>query len=217
MNSFRNLSLSILILVGLTSTGLAEPYSHTWEQSNTGAKNSEKVSSDYTLGWQDVQKAGAPADVYTNEVEAPVVVNVAELPALIAAARAPQNVVEEGEVAASSQSITRPSGSDRVLRGPSNYSVPVHNITVRTQALYDYYTSAYRYVYMVEVVTHESTGTYRQTYWNTAQWKDYDVYLKNLKAGDRYEVRVTWDDGQYTILNNSVERNPYRTVYISSP
>ena len=82
---------------------------------------------------------------------------------------------------------------------------------------FDHYADNYRYVSKVEVVTYRGDYPRTDVYENYAQYSTYDVYINDLKAGDRYEVRVTWDDGTYRIINRSVTRHPEYNVRVSTP
>jgi hypothetical protein len=202
---------SLALILGLTSAALAQPYSETWEESNTAPM--AQVSSEYTLGWQDTHKEiavkeSAPA------VEAPVAVNLAELPGLISAAGGAVSL-ESGMEIASAGIVT--SRRARSLRGPSSVSVPTHDITLRADRYFDHYTDNYRYVNRVEVVTYRGDFPRTEVYENPAQYSTYDVYINDLKVGDRYEVRVTWDDGTFRIIDRSIGRHPEYNVRVSTP
>ncbi len=49
------------------------------------------------------------------------------------------------------------------------------------------------------------------------QHSTYEVYIRELRAGDRYEVRVTWDDGKFRIIQRDVTRRPEYNVRVSEP
>ena len=202
--------ITLAIIVGLTSTLLAEPYSQGWESSNLEV--ADAGSSAYTLGWQDaatptrVTQAAVAAPV----VEAPVIVNLAELPALIAAAT-------PGPSPAELAAAARYSNRGRRLRGPSSVSVPTHDITFRADRYFDVWSNNYRYVSRVEVVTYRGDFPRTEVYENGPQYSTYEVYINDLKAGDRYEVRVTWDDGKYRTIERNVTRHPEYNVRVSEP
>lgn len=206
---------SLALILGMTSTVLAQPYSQSWEESNSAPLT---ASSEYTLGWQETGISAGPATVapVSTAVEAPVAVNLAALPALIAAATSSVSVDESQEIAiaASSPTFQR---RNRSLRGPSPVSVPTHNITFRAERYFDHWTDNYRYVNKVEVVTYRGGYPRTEVYENVAQYSTYELYIRDLKAGDRYEVRVTWDDGSYRTLDRSIGRHPEYNVRVSSP
>ncbi len=205
--------ITLAIIAGLTSTLLAEPYSQGWESSNLEV--ADTGSSAYTLGWQDTS-ASAPAPqaaVTAPAVEAPVIVNLAELPALIAAAT-PYTGPSPAELAAAARySHNR----GRSLRGPSSVSVPTHDITFRADRYFDVWSNNYRYVSRVEVVTYRGDFPRTEVYENSPQYSTYEVYINDLKAGDRYEVRVTWDDGKCRTIERNVTRRPEYNVRVSEP
>lgn len=229
--------ISLAILLGLTSVALAEPYSPSWEESNKAAATVADASSSYTLDWQDTAVPAAPSKpaeapefgaagapkAAPGAVEAPVAVNLAALPGLISAATggaAVSNVSVHPSIAAASSlaaNRNRPVYRTRALRGPSPVSVPEHDITLHAERYFDTWADNYRYVNRVEVVTYRGGFPRTEVYENTAQYSTYDVYINDLKQGDRYEVRVTWDDGKYRILDRSIGRHPERFVRVSTP
>lgn len=216
MNCVKRYISLALIIVGLNSAAMAQSYSQTWEESNPATV--AEAGSEYTLDWQDTHApAAAPAQEPVLAVEAPVAVNLAALPSLIAASGGSLSLPQAVEVATAESQI--PSPGYRALRGPSNVSVPTHDITLHAERYYDNYTSNYRYVSKVEVVVWRGNTSYPGTdvYENYAQYSTYDVYINDLKAGDRYEVRVTWDDGTYRTIERSVSRHPEHNVRVNSP
>jgi hypothetical protein len=219
VNRFRYILTLAFILISLGGAQ-AQSYSESWEDSNSAPPID--TSSEYTLGWQDTQSlapAVAPASVESAVVEAPVAVNLAALPALIASSAPAISLEPALEIAAASDLVSSFSYQPRALRGPSRVSVPTHDITLHAERYYDYYADNYRYVSKVEVVVWRGNTSYpgTDTYENYSQYSTYDVYINDLKVGDRYEVRVTWDDGKYRILERSVGRYPDHHVRVSSP
>lgn len=201
--------ITLAIIAGLSCTVLAEPYSQRWESSNVQVADSG-VSA-YTLGWQETAvPAAPPVSVVAPTVEAPVVVNLAELPGLIAASRPS---LEASDLAAAAHYAQR----GRRLRGPSPVSVATHDITLRADRYFDVWSDNYRYVSRVEVVTYRGDYPRTEVYENNPGYSTYEVYINDLKAGDRYEVRVTWDDGKYRTIERNVTRHPEYNVRISQP
>lgn len=205
--------ITLAIIAGLTSTLLAEPYSQGWESSNLEV--ADAGSNAYTLGWQDT---AAPARAAVTSiaasaaaVEAPVVVNLAQLPTLIAAAQ-PAPAISPADLAA-----LRYANRGRRLRGPSAVSVPTYDITFRADRYFDVWANNYRYVSRVEVVTYRGGFPRTEVYENSPQYSTYEVYINDLKAGDRYEVRVTWDDGKCRTIERNVTRYPEYNVRVSEP
>lgn len=209
--------ISLAIVCAMTSSALAQPYSLCWEESNAAPS---KATSEYTLGWQDTGVATAPSQgtpsAASSKVEAPVAVNLAALPALIAAATGGSESYLPGQSVALASSPVRYRQS-RSLRGPSSVSVPTHDITFRAERYFDHWTDNYRYVNKVEVVTYRGGYPRTEVYENVAQYGTYVVYINDLKVGDRYEVRVTWDDGSYRIVDRSIGRHPQYNVRVTSP
>lgn len=222
--------INLAILLGLTSGALAQPYSPAWDGSNKEAAVVADASSSYTLDWSDTAVPAAPSKPAAATfggppavVEAPVVVNLATLPGLISAATGgagASNVSIHPTISAASGYAANRGNSafrTRALRGPSRVSVPEHDITLHAERYFDTWADNYRYVNRVEVVTYRGGFPRTEVYENTAQYSTYDVYINDLKQGDRYEVRITWDDGKYRILDRSIGRHPERFVRVSTP
>ena len=217
VNSVKRYISLALILVGLSTAAMAQSYSQSWEESNPSSTVAT-ASSEYTLDWQDTHReAAAPVKETAPAVEAPVAVNLAALPSLIAASGGGLSFPQAMAMAAAENPISY--SQPRALRGPSNVSVPTHDITLHADRYYDNYSSNYRYVSKVEVVVWRGNTSYpgTDTYTNYSQYSTYDVYINDLKAGDRYEVRVTWDDGTYRTIERSVSRHPEYNVRVSTP
>lgn len=201
--------LIVLLLASFSAS--AEPYSRTWDQTAPATTIS---SSSYTLGWDNTSvEPHLPSPEPVALVEVPVAINLRALPSLIAANQAP--------------SLTKPNtphplsrGRAR-LHGPSDVTVPQHDVTLHAERYYDYGTDAYRLVSKVEVATYRSGGSraYPKTdvYENFAGYSTFDVVLKGLKAGDRYEVRITWDDGRYRLIERAIDRYPDHVLRVSQP
>ncbi len=200
------------LLLAMSSMALSQSYSENWDDSNSGPV--ARSSAEYTLGWQDTQDAAqvstSPCNLAT-AVEVPVAVNLAALPQLISASSLP----EVGEVAVAPAFVDP--GRTRALRGPSPVPVPTHDIVLHADRYFDTYADNYRYVHRVEVVTYRGDFPRTEVYENPAQYSTFDVYINDLKVGDRFEVRVTWDDGNYRIIDRSVGRYVERHVRVSTP
>ncbi len=221
--------ITLAIIVGLTTTLLADPYSQGAHSSNglNLVVVADNGMSSYTLDWHDTSvPPAAPQSVAPTmgsmalpqaispamgAVEAPVIMNLADLPALI---RAAQPGPSPTELAAASRAFNRGGG----LRGPSRVEVPTHNITFRADRYFDVWANNYRYVSRIEVLTYRGgTSPRTEVYENSPQYSTYEVYIRELRAGDRYEVRVTWDDGKYRIFQRDVTRRPEYNVRVSEP
>lgn len=90
-------------------------------------------------------------------------------------------------------------------------------VAVTAKESYDYYKSRYRKVKRVESIVYRGGYPQETTYCNQAKYDSYDIYLKNLKVGDRYQVRVTWDDGSHRTLDRTIGTDPATSVLIDQP
>ncbi len=50
-----------------------------------------------------------------------------------------------------------------------------------------------------------------------ADYRSFVVRLTELEPGDRFEVRVTWDDGTHRTVSRTVDSNPQSTILIDEP
>lgn len=213
MNTLKTIFQAILIL-SLTSVAVAEPYALGWEQVNA-AEASTKA--EYTLGWDDVQSEASLSDapvveIQEDVVEPPVAVNLSELPGKILAVHAPVVRYLPGP-SGESDDDTPAWVEDNVEEKP----VPRFNIELSSHQHFDHYKDRYRQVEKVEVVTYRGGYPQTETHENFGSYTEYDVTLQDLKPGDRYEVKVTWDDGSYRCLDTTVDEYPERNVIIDEP
>jgi hypothetical protein len=99
---------------------------------------------------------------------------------------------------------------------PDEYPEPV-DVTVLAVQVYDHYKERYRKVKRVE------SWVYRRAYYqhiihcNRARYTSFDVTLYDLEKGDRFETRVTWDDGSHRTLDRTLGANPQLDFYIDEP
>ena len=143
----------------------------------------------YTLNWEDVSNH---VDRATPEAETP------ELPS-------------EGKVAMMGpiKSVEPPPVAVKKL--------PTYNIEFSASQYYDTYAERYLRVSRVEVETFRK-GTYTcETFENRGCWNSFPVYVKNLKQGERYRVRVVWDNGSNRTLDKTVDSYTASTIYINEP
>jgi hypothetical protein len=188
MNARQSL-FAIILTLATAGAGLAQEYQLGWDQLNEGSSAKEKA---YTLNWEDVSA----------HVERSAPQPQAEL--------APE-MPEKGKVAMM--------GPIEELRPPSSArrSVPTQNIEFSASQYYDSYASRYLRVTRVEVETFRM-GTYTcETFENRGAWNTFPVYVNNLKQGERYRVRVVWDNGSNRTLDKTVDTYTPDTVYINQP
>jgi len=96
------------------------------------------------------------------------------------------------------------------------YFEPV-DVTILAVQLYDHYKGRYRAVRRVE------SWVYRRSYYqhiihcNRAKYASFDVTLYDLEKGDRFETRVTWDDGSHRSIDHTLGNAPQLKFYIDEP
>lgn len=199
--------------MALASAAVANPFSQTWEESNPSTAHSLDKAATLSLPSQPLQSFATPI-LTSPAVEPPIAVNLATLPNLIANYRANSHQPE-------SKAANRTHQAKRGLRGPSSTPVPSYSVVLRAERYFDNSTNNYRLVNKVEVLTYRKGYSYaypkKDTYENYAGYSTYDVYLRDLKPGDRYEARITWDDGSYRIIERSIDRYPEANVRVSEP
>lgn len=199
--------------MALASAAAANPFSQTWEESNPSIASSLDQAATISLPNQTLQPLVAPIPS-APIVEPPVAVNLTTLPNLIANYRASSHQLEP-------KAGNRAYQAKRGLRGPSSTPVPSYSVVLHAERYFDNSTNNYRLVNKVEVLTYRkgysSAYPKKDTYENYAGYSTYDVYLRDLKPGDRYEARITWDDGSYRIIERSIDRYPEHNVRVSEP
>lgn len=144
---------------------------------------------DYTLNWEDVSNHVDRAD------------ETAATPVL----------PERGKVAMM--------GPIKQLAPPKPQPVRVRTYDIEFSAsqYYDTYAERYLQVTRVEVETFRK-GTYTsETFENRGCWRSYPVYLKDLKAGERFRVKVVWDNGSNRTIDKTVDSYTASTIYIDQP
>jgi hypothetical protein len=152
-------------------------------------KVSAAKGKDYTLNWEDVSSHVDRAD--------PAAVT-AELP-------------KRGKVAMMGpvKNVTPPPVVVKKL--------PTFNIEFSASQYYDTYAERYLQVAKVEVETFRK-GTYSyETFENRGCWTSFPVYLKSLKEGERFRVRVVWDNGSNRTIDKTVDSFTASTFYIDEP
>lgn len=98
----------------------------------------------------------------------------------------------------------------------SEYSEPV-TVTVEANQLYDHYEERYRLVRRVE------TWVFRRSYYehiincNKAEYQRFSVSLFELEKGDRFQMRITWDDGSHRTIDQTMKDQPELEIFIDEP
>ena len=91
------------------------------------------------------------------------------------------------------------------------------NVEFNANQYYDHYKQRYLIVRAVEVATTRDGYTRYETYENIGQCRSYPVYLRELKEGDSYEVRVIWNDGSNRTVSDTIDNYSYGTVVVDTP
>ena len=189
MNAKQSL-FAIILTLATAASGMAQEYQLGWDQINEGSSAKEKA---YTLNWEDVS-----THVDRSEPQ----------PEVEIAPEAP----EKGKVA-----MMGPIEELRPPQAVQQRYVPSQNIEFSASQYYDSYAERYLRVTRVEVETFRM-GTYTcETFENRGAWNTFPVYVKNLKQGERYRVRVVWDNGSNRTLDKTVDTYTPDTVYINQP
>jgi hypothetical protein len=182
--------LFLFIFVITTGSVAAQEYQLDWEQSKGVTP---KRSLDYTLGWGSVDEH--------------VVRSVSE----------PEPEMVEPMVVAAQPNIVLapPEPEPREVR---RVYTPSRMVELNANQYYDHYAQKYLLVREVEVVVFKGGGSYTSEVWeNRARYRSYAVYLNDLKPGDRYQVRIIWDDGSNRTIEETIDRNSYSTVVVDQP
>ncbi len=204
------LIFTALVFLALSSSSLADPYSLGWEEVNA---SEPAAKAEYTLGWDEVQaepSMEAAPEVQEEElVEPPVAVNLSELPGRMLVSAVPTTPAV--------RYMSTDDSSARVSTRRPEVTPPRFNIELSSYQHFDHYNDRYRQVEKVEVVTYRGGFPQTETHENFGGHTEYDVFLNDMKPGDRYQVRVIWDDGSYRDLDRTIDRFPEENVVIDEP
>ena len=99
-------------------------------------------------------------------------------------------------------------------------TIPVVDpITVQITAKqsWDHYKNRYRKVSRVESLVYRGGYPQDVVHCNRADYYAYDVYLNDLEPGDRYKVRVTWDDGSHRTVERTIGSLSATSLVIDEP
>lgn len=195
--------LGIFIALALVLSGpiQAEPYALGWEDINTITNEQD---AEYTLDWEDTQVNSRAADDPLPE------------PATEADIEA-QAEAEEVAAQPPTRRLPRTNGGPLLLRSRPNIEVPSFDIELSAMRRFDSWTDRYRSVHHVEVMTYRGGYPQHEVFENTADFFEFEVYLNDMKPGDRYEAKVVWDDGSFRYLEQTIDRFPDLNVIIDEP
>jgi hypothetical protein len=90
-------------------------------------------------------------------------------------------------------------------------------VSITAEQSYDHYKGRYRKVSKVESLVYRGGYPQDTVHCNRGDYDSFDVYINDLKAGDRYKVRVTWDDGSHRTVENTIGPYSRDTVVIREP
>lgn len=194
--STKFIAILSTILFLSTMISQAQPYELDWNNLN---QSTVKAEDSYTLQWEDVDE----------HVD-----------------KAPDKVMAEAEekylvaVFPGRYSRVRPSPFQSQSKPWRQPAQPERNIdlTFSGRQFYDYYAERYKVVERIEVsVFRKSGGIFYQTYWNTGQYQNYEIYVNDLAMGDRYRAIIVWEDGSNRTLDQTLSSYSYTTVVVDQP
>lgn len=167
---------------------------------------------DYDLGWERVHEYTAPQEAnYTLDWDSidkqPQAVSKKAVAPAPPKRRAHASLLRKPKASAQSPSAF----------APAIQSNKLYNIEFANSQYYDHYKSRYLVVKAVEVETFGQGKYTSETYENRGAWTTYPVYLNGLQEGDRYRVRVIWDDGSNRTIDKTVDSLQAHTIYIGEP
>ena len=90
-------------------------------------------------------------------------------------------------------------------------------VQIIAEQSYDHYEERYRKVSKVEYLVYRGGYPEDEVLWNQADYDSFDVWIDDLQPGDRYKVRVTWDDDSHRTEERTIGNSPDLKVWISEP
>ena len=192
--SIRTCLYSLFLVLSTLTMATAQSYELGWSEINEPRSSTTK---NYTLDWDSVHQ-------HVDRAEA------------VAAAPAPAAPVARFQDRERVLASAPPQVQTKVVEQAQ--SKQKFNLELSTSQYYDVYAARYLKVAAVEVATY-SKGSYprQQLFENRGQWNTYPVYLNGLEEGDRFVVRVIWDDGSNRTIEKSVDRYLGHTIYVGEP
>jgi archaellin len=192
----QKFSLILIFTLFTLVPSVAQDYQLGWDEINS---SSAKAADTYTLGWQDV-------DRHVDRSEGQLVEFAPEAPVA-----APPNIVNVRPPA--------PQATQRSAYAPTDRTtLPSYNIELAASQFYDVYAEKYKVVRAVEVSTFRMGRSTCETFENRGACTQYQVYMKDLKPGDTYKVRVVWEDGSNRTIEKTIDTYyTDRNVYVNQP
>ena len=102
-------------------------------------------------------------------------------------------------------------------RESESEKAPTMTVSITAEQSYDHYKERYRKVARVESLVYRGSYPQDTIHCNRADYDSYNVYINDLEAGDRYKVRVTWDDGSHRTIENTIGPYSQDTFVINEP
>lgn len=183
----RKSLFAIILTLAAAGSGLAQEYELGWDQINSATAAQAEA---YTLNWEDVSTHVERAEPQPEAMP--------EMP-------------EQGEVA-----MMAPFRQPRPAP-PTPRALPTQNIQFSASQYYDAYAQRYLRVTRVEVETFRMGSYTSETFENRGAWNTFPVYVKNLQQGERYRVRIVWDNGTNRTLDKTVDSYTPHTIYVDQP
>ena len=82
---------------------------------------------------------------------------------------------------------------------------------------FDTYNNRYRKVARVESLVYRGGYPADIVHCNRASYDSFEVFIDDLEVGDRYQVRVTWDDGSHRTIEKTITESPETQVFVNEP
>lgn len=183
----QRLSLALFLAILLTGQVLGQDYNLGWDEINRTPKNQQS----YTLNWSAL-------DRHVDRAE-PQPVIVAE-PPVIANVQPPTPQVQ---ASAPRRRVSKP--------------VPTYDISLSASRFYDHYEERYKVVRAIEVATFRAGSLNCETFENIGECSQYEIFLNDLKPGDRYQARIIWDDGSNRTIDKTIGRYVDRQIFVDQP
>lgn len=188
--------LTVIFTLFTASFAAAQQYELGWDQVHKAPQASPAKS--YTLDWESVGQHVDRAEPSLEPIEE------LRVPEAIVAAAVPRRAISPPE---------------RLVEAPPRpQPAPTYNVELSTSQFYDHYAGRYKKVSRVEVTTYHGGGRYfSQIFENRGQWNTYPVYLNRLKEGERFLVRVVWDDGSNRTIDKTVNGSTESVIHVGQP
>lgn len=186
--SRKKLVLATIFVFLFTSVVAAQTYELDWEKLQV----TNREAAAYTLDWSD-SETSISLNIQTKTEEKS----------------------DDDENFPTTPEVPEPA---RERPAPASLQAPQAHLNLLANQWYDYHENIYRVVDRVEVTLYPKEGGIRyQTFQNIGALRGYDVYLKNLTPGDRYEAFIVWDDGSNRTIGDTIRTSGWSSVFVDQP